>query len=130
MAPKASYIRSCEKKNKMIFTVGLLPPPGRGISIQNDRGKALPAAASQQLYPAYRKARAEMQAYPVAQKAAAVLLEREKEQEVVVYLLSHDLVFLFENGMALPLDMGENRFPYLGMSFSLAKSSYSLILSI
>lgn len=39
MAPKASYIRSCEKKNKMIFTVGLLPPPGRGISIQNDRGR-------------------------------------------------------------------------------------------
>lgn len=76
----------------MIFTVGLLPPPGRGISIQNDRGKALPAAAFQQLYPAYRKARAEMQAYPVAQKAAAVLLEREKEQEVVLYLLSHNLL--------------------------------------
>lgn len=58
-----------------------------------------------------------MQAYPVAQKTAVILLEREKEQEVVVYLLSHDLVFLFEHGMALPLDMGENRFPYLDMSF-------------
>lgn len=57
MAPKASYIRSCEKKNKMIFTVGLLPPL------------------------AYPKARAEMQA------------------------------------LALPLDMGGNRFPYLDMSF-------------
>lgn len=32
------------------------------------------------VYPAYRKARAEMQEYLVAQKVAAVLLEKEKEQ--------------------------------------------------